>query len=264
MLMDRKTIGFIGAGNMAFAIAEGIPNPVCLYDRNAKAYEKFISDRYTVCASISELVNASNLIVLSVKPQNFADVLPEIAAAVSEKRRVILSIAAGITLETLENALPGQPVIRVMPNTPLLVGEGAAVLCRGKLASDSDFAEAKALFAAGGVTAEITEDKMNAEIAIHGSSPAIFFEMADRVMKYGSSIGLEERDALQLFCQTMIGSAKMMLLDSRSPKELSRAVCSPGGTTLAMLDQLEKYRWLEGLEASFVACTRRAEELSGK
>ena len=128
----------------------------------------------------------------------------------------------------------------------------------------ADFAEAEALFAAGGVTAEITEDKMNAEIAIHGSSPAIFFEMADRVMKYGSSIGLEEKDALQLFCQTMIGSAKMMLTDSRSPKELSRAVCSPGGTTLAMLDQLEKYRWLEGLEASFVACTRRAEELSGK
>lgn len=256
------TIGFIGAGNMAFAIAGGIQNPVCLYDHFPAAYEKFQGSRFTVCDSVSALAEQSDLLVLSVKPQNFTDILPELSAALEGKKRLIVSIAAGVTLKRLEAALPGQKIVRVMPNTPLLVGVGAAVLCRGQLVDDEAFAKARQLFASGGVTVEIDESIMNAAVAIHGSSPAIFFEMADAAAEYGVSAGLTRKDALRLFCQTMMGSAKMLMTDSRSPKELSKAVCSPGGTTLAMLDVLKQDDWFKKMIDSFDACTARADELA--
>ena len=200
--------------------------------------------------------------LLSVKPQNFAEVLPQLAACTCSKP-LVLSIAAGISFAKIEAALGADtPIIRAMPNTPLMLGVGATQLVRNAAASEAQLAAVRSLFDKMGVTTVFDkEDMINEAIPYAGSAPAYIYAYADAMVQSAKKHGIDEQDALQMFCQTMIGAAKMLMQGEKTPAELIRAVCSPGGTTLAGMQVLEE-RDLYGMVAEACdKCTARAYEL---
>lgn len=203
---------------------------------------------------------------LCVKPQIFPEVLRVIAPTVAKKNAddvVIVSIAAGVTFKNLQDALGAdRRYVRAMPNTPLLLGEGATALCRTSNVPEEDFARVRSAFSCCGVTQEIDEAQMNAVIAVSGSSPAYLYLLAKLTCDYAAQQGIDPKTALTLFCQTMKGSADMLLNSGKDPQALMDMVTSKGGTTFALLNVLKEQGFNEVMISSFEACTHRAEELS--
>jgi len=170
----KKRFSFIGAGNMATAIIEGIGMPVCVYDKNTAQYEKFAGKGHTFAADIPEAVANGDYVFLCVKPQNFDEVLPIIASCELQEK-IIISIAAGITVERMERSLGDIPIIRVMPNTPMMIGKGVIGLCRNARVGDKVFSEICRLFSTRGEVVVLDESKINALIAGVSSAPAYVF-----------------------------------------------------------------------------------------
>ena len=251
--MDMKTyrFGVLGAGSMGKTIAAGAvraglfrPDEVLLFNRSEEKRAANRAEGYAVTGDFTEVYTACDTVLLSVKPQNFAEVLPQLAECKCDKP-LVLSIAAGISFAKIEAALGADtPIIRAMPNTPLML---AAV---------------RSLFDEMGVTTVFDkEDMINEAIPYAGSAPAYIYAYADAMVQSAKKHGIDEQDALQMFCQTMIGAAKMLMQGEKTPAELIRAVCSPGGTTLAGMQVLEE-RDLYGMVAEACdKCTARAYEL---
>ena len=216
--MKKYKFGVLGAGNMGTAIAEGAvragrfaPEQVLMFNRSEEKRAAHAAKGYAVTGDYTEVYAESEIVLLAVKPQNFDEILPNLAKYEGEKPLVV-SIAAGVTFAKLEGALGADTaMIRVMPNTPLMLGEGATQLVKNAAATDKQLSELCELFNTMGVTVTFEQENM-----------------------------LNEVDALTLICQTMIGSAKMLLRRDKTPAELIRAVCSPGGTTIKGVAQLEK------------------------
>lgn len=270
MLRDVK-IGFIGPGKMAGAIINGLilgnelpHSHIYVYGRNPERNAYFSSLGCSACDSIQELNTNADVIILSVKPQNFPEIYPFLQPVVS-KDKVYVSIAAGIDFENLkENLGVDLKFVRAMPNTPLLLCAGATALCRTDNVSDEDYSVIKEIFKSSGAVADIEEDQMNAVIAVSGSSPAYIYLFAKTVCDYADSIGLEHRKALELFAQTLIGSAEMLRSTEYNETQLIDMVCSKGGTTIEAVNTLRSTGFCEAIVDAMKACIRRAEELSGK
>ena len=262
-----KTVGFIGSGNMASAIISGILKSgtklsLMVYDLYQANYETLAQQGVRTCADSSELVCACDTIFLSIKPQNFGDVLPEIKPHIN-KDAVIVSIAAGITDTYIASELGyDAKVVLVMPNTPLLLGAGATALAKGERVSEEEFEFVRSLFDLSGETAVIAKDKMKEIISVNGSTPAYIYLFAKGFVDYAKQTGIDEQTALRLFCAPLKGSAEMMLHSGRSIDELIKMVSSPGGTTLAGLEVFEQNDLLGTIHRSCEACTKRAYELS--
>lgn len=265
-MTDR--IGFIGAGNMAWAIVEGILNKkvtdaanLAVCNRTPAKCDRFAQRGVRVMGSIAELTHGCDIVFLAVKPQNYAEVLRDLAAA-GGGQKLIVSIAAGISTAYIRQCL-GQAcrVVRVMPNTPLLLGCGATALSRGLGVGDADFDKIRAVFAAGGEVAVLPEDKMNAVIAVNGSSPAYVYLFVKAVMDGAVQQGIDAETAKTLICQTLVGSAAMVMHSGMEPDELIRQVSSPGGTTLKALEALEAHHFEQAVVDAMNRCTARAEEL---
>nr|WP_297174533.1 pyrroline-5-carboxylate reductase [uncultured Agathobaculum sp.] len=267
--MEKYRFGVLGAGNMGFAIAAGAvraglfrPDEVLLFNRSAEKREKHRQAGYAVTDDYAALYAGCEIVLLAVKPQNFDEILPVLALNAVAKPLVI-SIAAGVTFRKMQAALGvDTPIIRVMPNTPLMLGEGAAQLVKNEAASEAQLSSVRALFDTMGVTVVFDkEDMLNEVIPYAGSAPAYIYAFADAMVQSAAEHGISEDDALMLFCQTMIGAAKMMLRRDKSPAELIAAVCSPGGTTIEAMRVLQA-RGLRGMiaEASD-KCIARAYEL---
>ena len=262
-------VGFIGAGNMGYAIMKGIAGSslsdtmqVTAYDPDAQKLTRLTELGIRAAASGMEVMENSRIVFLAVKPQMFEEGLAQIAPGVTEET-VIVSIAAGITAQYIrEKTIPRAKVILVMPNTPLLLGEGASALAPCEGVTEEEFAAVRSIFDACGVTQALPEDKMKEIIAINGSSPAFIYLFAKAFTDYAGSVGIDSGAALQLFAQSLIGSAKMLTDSGYTVEELIRMVSSPGGTTLAGLDELYKGGLEATVEAACKACTRRAYELS--
>lgn len=269
--MDMKTyrFGVLGAGSMGKTIAAGAvraglfrPDEVLLFNRSEEKRAANRVEGYAVTGDFTEVYTACDTVLLSVKPQNFAEVLPQLAECKCEKP-LVLSIAAGISFAKIEAALGADtPIIRAMPNTPLMLGVGATQLVKNAAASEAQLAAVRSLFDAMGVTTVFEhEDMINEAIPYAGSAPAYIYAYADAMVQSAKKHGIDEKDALQMFCQTMIGAAKMLMQGDKTPAELIRAVCSPGGTTLAGMQVLEE-RDLYGMVAEACdKCTARAYEL---
>ena len=263
------TVGFIGAGNMGFAIMKGIAGSsaaqdtkLFAFDPNPAQTERLNALGVTVCGSGLEVMQNCKYVFLAVKPQMFDEVLSQIAAGVT-KDTVLVSIAAGITAEYIRSkTIPEAKVILVMPNTPLLLGAGASALAQCAPTSDEEFATVRGYFDACGVTAALAEDKMKEIIAINGSSPAFIYLFAKAFVDYAAKEGIAKETALPLFAQSLIGSAKMLTDSGYSIEELIKMVSSPGGTTLAGLDELYKGELEKTVDNACTACTKRAYELS--
>ena len=266
--MQKVKIGFIGTGNMAQAIIHGmlksrqyLPEQINLYDVDQEKCEKLAEQGMQALSSSSDVVKESNIIFLAVKPQNYGEVLQGVRAATTQEK-LFVSIAAGISIPYIVRELDVNcPVVRVMQNTPLLIGKGATALCRADNVTDQQFQCVKEIFEASGETAVLTEDKMNAVIAVNGSSPAYVYLFAKAIIDYAVNQGIDAQAALQLTCKTLEGSAGMLKESGYTPDELIRMVSSPGGTTLKALEALEERGFYQALLEAMDRCTQRAEEL---
>ena len=268
--MCRKKLAVIGVGNMAKAIIGGVISSditlsqIYLFDVNSVQCESLHSDKISVVSSIKEAIEQSDSVLISVKPQNYEEVLYEIKALPSSKEKLFISIGAGISTEYVKNILGNVSVIRVLPNLPMLIGSGVSVICRSNSVSSADFNFVKQLFLSSGSVIEIEESEMNRVIGITSSSPAYVFKFIDAIHKGAIEQGIDTPDLLGVICDMVIGSALMLKNGSLTPSELISKVASKGGTTERALSTLDKHQFSEGIVDAMKACTARADELGAK
>ena len=265
--MNRK-IAVIGVGNMAKAIVNGMISsdiPVdkfLLYDKMPNACKDYEdSPLFTLCDSISSAVSGADCVLLAVKPQNYPEVIAEIAALPSSTDKLYISIAAGITSQSVSDALGGAVVIRVLPNLPMTIGKGVSAICSNELASKNDFEFVESAFASAGSTIIIDESEMNRIIGVTSSSPAYVFKFIDAICKGAAAQGLDEKKMLDAVCDMVIGSALLLKNSEYSPSELVSKVASKGGTTEQALIKLDDGNFDATIENAMKACTLRADEL---
>lgn len=271
-MKNVKKIGFLGVGNIATAIIKGMlgaelikPEALALYDPNAERLAPFTQLGAVAAKDMAELTDQCELLFLTVKPQVLPDLAPELAPLLSEST-LIISPVAGISTERLNKMLGGgKKIIRVMPNTPLTCSAGATAIAGGEGVSPEQLQTAEEIFSASGVTARVTEDKMDTITALSGSSPAFFMRFLREIIKEGTRLGLDEETAKRLATQTMGGTATMVTESLLSIDELIRAVASPGGTTEAGLKKMDESGF-DDLTAEVIrAAKNRSTELnSGK
>jgi pyrroline-5-carboxylate reductase len=267
-----QRIAFIGAGNMAMALIEGL-----IAARTLPASNIVASDpRADVLAQLAakhgfeaapdnlHAVRAADVVVLSTKPQIFPTVLPEIATALSHSPLVI-SIAAGVPLSAIEARLGASTrVVRAMPNTPALVAVGATAIASGSLATEADMQVAEAVFRAVGIVKRVEEAFMNAVTALSGSGPAYVYLLAEAMTEAGIAAGLPEDVAAALATQTVSGAGKLLGASPEPPATLRRNVTSAGGTTQAALEIFEAGGFRELVTKAVLAATKRGEELGAE
>jgi pyrroline-5-carboxylate reductase len=261
-------IVFIGAGNMAEAIVAGIVQQqvvvaadVCVTDIDEERLAHF-TEQYGVGRSSDNTaaVAEADVIVLSVKPQIFPDVWPEIESALKADALVI-SIMAGISSATIANGKPIR-VVRVMPNTPSLVGEGAAGIAAGEYADEANVETAVKLLGAVGVAVVVDEKEIDAVTALSGSGPAYVFYLLESMLAAADQMGLERGISRELALATVSGAAKLMLETGEDAAELRRRVTSKGGTTEAAINTLEEKGVREAIVSALLAAQARSVELA--
>jgi len=262
-------LGVIGCGKMGTALVEGAIRSgavaaadVCGVDPVQGARDHFAqATGATVAAEISSLAGC-DVILLCTKPQDVTGVLREISIAGHAAPLLVISIAAGITLDSLETAAAANVrIIRAMPNTPALVGKGAAGFCLGSRATPEDGECARKLLGAVGLAVEVPERLMDAVTGLSGSGPAYVYLVIEAMADGGLRAGLPRADALKLAAQTVFGAAAMVLETGTHPAVLKDMVTSPGGTTIAGLAELERQGLRSALIDAVEAATRRAAEL---
>ncbi len=269
MLKDKK-IGFIGGGNMAEALikgllAGGVPAGDLTVAEPVAERRSFLLERYGVNVSGDnrEVAEASNILFLAVKPQMAAPVLTGLAGAVGPDA-LLISIMAGVKTASIEEAFAtGIKVIRVMPNTPSLVMEGATALCSGTNATTDDLTTARRIFELVGKACIVDEKLIDAVTGLSGSGPAFVLTFIEALSDAGVKNGLPRDVSTSLAAQTVYGTARLLLETHEHPAMLRDKVTSPGGTTIAGLHVLEK----EGFRGTVInavdAATARSKELAG-
>ncbi len=264
-----KIIGFLGVGNMGGALATAVsralsPNAVLLYDQNKdtlSAKAKLL--RATPAASLDELVTRADVLFLGVKPAGLPAVLEAILPTLKGKKTktLLVSMAAGVAMERIRTLTEaGFPIIRMMPNTPVAVGEGMIQYAASPEATEEDKNLFRVILDRAGVLDELPEDKIDAACALSGSGPAFAAIMAEALADAGVAIGLSRDKAILYAAQMMRGTATL-ILDGTHPAVLKDAVSSPGGTTIAGVRELERLGLRAAAEAAVAAAYRRALEM---
>ena len=266
----RNRLAVIGAGNMGCAIANGIllsemmrAEDIVMVRRNVDKLASFKDMGCTVTDDAIEACRSCDAVMLGVKPQMFGEIMDKIAPYVSGK--LVISIAAGVTVETMENALPGAKIVRVMPNTPLMVGKGVSAICFGKDVSEDDKTFAKQIFSCAGKCFVIDEALMNAVPAVTSSSIAYFARIIGDMCRWAKENGFEdipERELVEMIGLAAIGTAEILSKRDMTPDELVRAVASPKGTTEEALKTFDRMGLDATIYEAMTACTNRANELS--
>ena len=268
-MASKLQIGFLGAGKMASALAKGFiaarlvtPRQIIASDVMEPARAAFAKEVGAKAASANAgVMKFARVIILAVKPDQVASVLAEIKPHFTENH-LLVSIAAGVTLAKLESALPsGARVIRVMPNTPALVGAGASGYALGSNAKAEDAALAQQLLGAVGLACAVKESLLDAVTGLSGSGPAYAFLMIEGLSDGGVAAGLPRDIATRLAAQTLLGAAKMVLETGLHPGALKDMVTSPGGTTIEGVHELEKGRVRGALMSAVRAATDKAKKL---
>jgi pyrroline-5-carboxylate reductase len=269
--MSSYTLGFVGAGNMAEAIARGLiaaklvgPGNIIASDPTPARRELFASFGATATEANADAARADT-VLLCVKPQMMQAALEQVRDAL-DPRSLVISIAAGTTTTYIERAL-GVPekairVIRAMPNTPMLVGKGATAVCRGLNATEADVRRASELLGAAGIVVTIDDEAlMDAVTALSGSGPAYVFFLAEQMISAGVELGLPAETARRLALATIGGAGHMLEASPDSPQELRRKVTSPKGTTHAAITHMQAERWDQITRDAIAAAQRRGREL---
>lgn len=270
-MLRSKKLGFIGGGNMAEAMIKGLLSASFIETKNITVSDPlatrrdFLHHEYKIKAvpDNREVVEKSDILILAVKPQSVKKVLHGIRDLVDEKKLVV-SIAAGISIGTIENNLNGDrkvPVVRTMPNTPALVQEGVTAIAPGAHVSKADMLLAHRLFEAVGKTVDVDEVHLDAVTGLSGSGPAYVFMIIEALSDAGVKMGLSRKVANILTVQTVLGAAKLARESGKHPGELKDMVTSPGGTTISGLHTLEAGGLRTTLMNAVEAATKRSAEL---
>jgi pyrroline-5-carboxylate reductase len=265
---DGARIGFLGAGRMATALAAGWLRAGLLSADRARASDPVPAARAAFTRDTGlpagpdnvSVVASTDVLILAVKPQNMAALLAEVRPALTAAH-LVLSIAAGVTLKQLTSGLGTARIIRVMPNTPCLLGASASGYSLGEGATPDDLALTDRLFNAVGRAFRLPEHLLDAVTGLSGSGPAFVYVMIEALADGGVRVGLPRDVAQALAAQTVLGAARMVLETGRHPGALKDEVASPGGTTIAGLHALERAGARGALIDAVVAATSRATEL---
>lgn len=267
-MADGLTIGFIGAGKMASALAKGFLRASLVTadqmvasdvrEEGRREFAREVGGR--TIAYNPDAARGANVVVLAVKPDQISGVLQEIRPVLTEQH-LIVSIAAGVPLARLEEALfDGARVIRVMPNTPALVGASASAFALGRWATREDAELAQRLLSAVGLAFELPEKLLDGVTGLSGSGPAYIYQVIEALSDGGVAVGLPRAVATRLAAQTVLGAAKMVLETGQHPGELKDMVTSPGGTTIEGIHELEK----GGLRAALMNAVRASADKARK
>lgn len=263
-----RTIAFIGVGNMAGAIIGGMIQSgmvdhahLVLSDCFPDKCARYVEAGATLAPSVAKAAESADCVVLSVKPQNFSEILPELATVPGIEQKLIITIAAGISVATVKTALHGAPVVRVLPNTPMLIGQGVSVVCRADAVEAGDFDYVLNVFRASGRVHIIDESEMNRIISVTSSSPAYVFAFINAILEGARAQGLPEEGLLDCICDMVIGSAALLKAGNLTPAEQVKVVTSKGGTTERAMSVLTDRDMTGMVIDAMKACTARAEEL---
>ena len=266
---ENMKLTVIGLGNMATAMISGIikagvftPHDITGSDASSSQIQKAESDlKINTTDSNEEAVKGSDYVIIAVKPQIYETVLPQIASARS-KEQVIISIAPGKTLSYLEEGLgKDAKIVRIMPNTPALVGEGCTGVCRNTNVSDEEFDLVMKILTSFGKAYEVAEKMMDAVVAVSGSSPAYVFMLIEAMADGAVAEGLDRATAIRMAAQAVLGSAKMVLETGKHPGELKDMVCSPAGTTIEAVAVLENGAFRGTVIDAMSACAEKSRQI---
>ncbi len=270
MPLSGRKLALIGAGNMGEALVRGLITANLVKAQNVVATAPRAERRaelekvYGIAAMADNVaaVKDADIVLLGVKPQILSKVLEQIAPAVTQSKPLILSVAAGFTIDSIEQRLgEGARIVRAMPNTPALVGFGATAIAMGIHTSTEDLAHAQAIFQAVGFVTVVDESLLDAVTGLSGSGPAYVFMIIEALADAGVKVGLPRRQAQALAAQTVLGSAKLLLETGLHPGVLKDQVTSPGGTAIAGLHTLEQGGLRTTLINAVQAATERSKEL---
>jgi len=265
-------IGFVGAGNMGGAIVRGVSaaggeNEIFVFDTNAERAAEFArTGGVSAAGSLAELAAAADILVLCVKPNVIENVLEELAVLRKDggAGKVYVSIAAGISFAFLQSKLGADAkIIRVMPNTPAMVGEGMSALVAGAGVSETERDAVFALFSALGKAVWVSEDYMDIVTGISGSAPAYAYMFIEGLIEAGVRGGLSKEAATTMAAQATLGAAKMVFANPDTPPaQLRENVCSPGGTTIEAVKVLEAEDFRGTIGKAVDACVARSREMT--
>ncbi|GAB1476733.1 pyrroline-5-carboxylate reductase [Bacillota bacterium] len=273
-------IGFIGTGNMGTALIKGYiqANPgmekdISAYDISEENLNELVNETgINKCGSIKDVVVKSEILILAVKPNTIAEALKELAAAAGWGKKLIVSVAAGVSLKYIcdcckefsgfsgEDSDFSCKAVRVMPNTPALVGAGMSALSKSPHVSDDEFKNVLEIFRAVGLAEEVDEGLIDSVVGVSGSAPAYVYMFIESLADGAVSLGMNRKQAYIFAAQAVAGSAEMVLKTGVHPGELKDRVCSPGGTTIEAVEVLEQ----KGFRSAVVAAVKAAGAKSAK
>lgn len=268
-MLAGKRVGVLGAGNIGEALIRGVVKACVIEARQIVASRRTLAPLLrlkedlgiSITTDNSELVKSSDIIVLAVKPQILGDVLGSVVQHLSGEK-MIISLAAGITTDFIEKkAGCCIPVVRVMPNTPGLVGEAISAYSIGRYASDSHALLASEILSAIGVAVKVDEELLDPITAVSGTGPAYIFYLMEALIDSSVSLGIPLHLSKALIRQTVYGAAKLVMETGEEPAVLRARVTSPQGTTHAAITHLESRKFSETIKDAVNAAKRRAEEL---
>lgn len=262
-------LGFIGSGNMAQAMISGIigsglilPKEIIASAASQETLDQ-VEEKFNINVSLDnkEVASKSEILVLSVKPQFYEMVIEEISSSVSDKT-IIVTIAPGYTLEKIEKLFgKDTKVVRTMPNTPSMVGEGMTALCANHLIDEEEKARVKEIMEGFGKGEYVPEYMMDAVIAVSGSSPAYVYMFIEALADGAVLLGMNRKEAYKFAAQSVMGSAKMVLETGRHPGDLKDMVCSPAGTTIEAVRVLEEEGLRNAVIKGMVACADKSKTM---
>lgn len=262
-------IGFIGLGNMAKAmiggmLAKGIAKPEDLLgSTRTEETGKAVKEAYGIEILNSNVAAAAeaDMLILAVKPQMFESVIPEIRDSVKDDT-IVISIAAGKTIAQIERAF-GKSIklVRCMPNTPAMVGEGCSGVCRNEKVTDEEMKQCMELLESFGIAEEVPEKLIDAVVGVSGSSPAFVFMFLEALADGAVKAGMPRNQAYRFAAQTVLGSAKLMQETGKHPGELKDMVCSPAGTTIEGVQVLEDMGFRSAVINAVDACAKKSENM---
>ena len=262
-------IGFIGVGNMGGTLAQVVSRSVpakyiLVCSRTAAHTAAFAEENSFVPSSKAEIAETADVIFLGVKPHQVASVLGELSPILAKRNNsyLLVSMAAGVSCEQIESMLEGEPhVIRIMPNTPVLVGSGSIPYCLGTHATGADFEILLSLLESGGSLTELPEILMDAASSVSGCGPAFVYQFIEAMADAGVACGLPRDISIALAAQTLKGAGEMVLQTGMHPGELKDAVCSPGGSTIAGVCALEEHGLRNAVQKAVLAAFQRNQQL---
>ncbi len=257
--------GFIGCGNMGGALARALSKTtknIMLSDYLPEKAKELANELGCSFGTNEDVANNCDRIFLGVKPQVMRETVAEISDILKQKKPLLITMAAGLKLDTITEFVGDKvPVIRIMPNTPVSVGEGMILYCRNSLVSDGDLQSFVSDMKYSGTLDLIDEELIDAGCSVSGCGPAFMFMFIDALAKAGALIGLSREQAIKYAATTMLGSAKLLLNSDKTPEELKQAVCSKGGSTIMGVNTFEDGGLYELTEKAVNASFERNKEL---